>query len=233
MDYRLTKSKFVRGLQCPKALYLDVYHPEWGTVSAETLRRFRLGRDFETAIKGTFHPAVDLAALHGHKITDYAKTTADLLVHKPQAIIYEAGFIHHDILILADVLRKNADGTVEIYEIKNYHGIKEVTRQDISVQYHVVHNVLERLCPLTEPKLKLSKLSVIHNDGNDRGVEVDMLKYAQEAEPMVEKNASVFLGLLQGTEPEVAVGPQCTMPYDCPYQQYCRGELAVQGELQF
>ena len=28
--YELTKSKYCKGLQCPKILWLDEYHPEFG-----------------------------------------------------------------------------------------------------------------------------------------------------------------------------------------------------------
>ena len=48
--YLFTKTAFVRGMQCKKLVYLDKYCSKLRTPpDAETLARFKKGRDFETA----------------------------------------------------------------------------------------------------------------------------------------------------------------------------------------
>lgn len=43
-DMYLSKSLYIRGLQCHKALYLEKFHPEWkDQTSADTQARFYMG----------------------------------------------------------------------------------------------------------------------------------------------------------------------------------------------
>ena len=76
MIYRLTKSKFILGLQCEKALYLDVYKPNLAYYPPETLARFRKGRDFEAKVKALFPNAIDISQQLGRNIQRYPELTA-------------------------------------------------------------------------------------------------------------------------------------------------------------
>ena len=49
MAHLLSKSKYIRGLQCDRALWLDVFNPRLARYTAEQMRRFDRGRDFEYA----------------------------------------------------------------------------------------------------------------------------------------------------------------------------------------
>jgi hypothetical protein len=42
-QYRLSKSKILSGIQCPKRLYLEVHHPELAVEDEELARRFSIG----------------------------------------------------------------------------------------------------------------------------------------------------------------------------------------------
>ena len=46
MPHLLSKSKYIRGLQCERALWLDIHCPQLAHYPAATLARFRQGRDF-------------------------------------------------------------------------------------------------------------------------------------------------------------------------------------------
>ena len=66
--YLLTKSKYIRGLQCLKALYFDVYSPKLARYSPETLALFKGGREFEATYKATYPNGIALDKLLGYKM---------------------------------------------------------------------------------------------------------------------------------------------------------------------
>ena len=223
MLYRLTKSKFILGLQCEKALYLDIYKPELAYFSPETLVRFRKGRDFEAKIKSTFTNGVDISQLLGRNIQRYPELTSRLLQEHDEISIFEAGFVFNEVLVLADVLHKDADGNIYIYEIKNSLSVKDVFRRDVNIQYYVIGNCLKNI----------RSFSIIYNDGNDNPCYEELLPDACNAIPLIASQVERFKEMLQGTEPHIVTGQQCTTPYDCPYRRYCNGEITSQLDLGF
>ena len=221
MIYRLTKSKFILGLQCEKALYLDVYKPNLAYYPPETLVRFRKGRDFEAKVKALFPNAIDISQQLGRNIQRYPELTARILEQPGEVNLYEAGFVYNEVLVLADVVHKDANGTISIYEVKNSLSVKEVFRRDVSIQHYVISHCLNNI----------ESFSIIYNDGEDNPVYEELLPEAQAAEPLIAKQVEQFKDVLQGMEPQVKTGTQCTVPYECPYRRYCNGNVSAQLEL--
>ncbi len=62
MTHLLSKSKYIRGLQCDRALWLDVHNPRLAKYTREQMQRFDRGREFEYAFKDTFPNGIDLSA---------------------------------------------------------------------------------------------------------------------------------------------------------------------------
>ena len=55
--------------------------------------------------------------------------------------IYEATFNFDNILVMVDVLHINADGSMEIYEVKSSTEVKNVYLHDASIQYYVLNGL--------------------------------------------------------------------------------------------
>lgn len=221
MIYRLTKSKFIRGLQCEKALYLDVYKPQLAYYPPETLARFRRGRDFEAKVKSLFPNAIDISQRLGHRIEKYPELTASLLAQPGEVNLYEAGFVYNEVLVLTDVVHKDADGNISVYEIKNSLSVKDVFRRDVSIQHYVICNCIDRL----------TSFQIVYNDGDDEPLYEELLDNAREAEPLIARQVERLKTVLQGLEPNIEPGEHCTTPYECPYLRYCSGKVATQLEL--
>lgn len=233
MLYRLTKSKFIMGLQCEKALYLEIYKPQLAYHSPETLTRFRKGRTFESKIKSMFPGGLDISMeLHG-AVQRYPELTARMLCEPGAVTLFEAGFLYNEVLVLADVVQKGADGTIKIFEIKNSLSVKEVLRNDVCLQHYVIGNSLTQLSENSSNPLVLKSFDIIYNDGNDQPLYEELLDEARAAEPLIAKQVAHFKEMLQGMEPAVATGSQCHMPYECPYQRYCEGKTTAQTDLTF
>ena len=104
MAHLLSKSKYIRGLQCDRALWLDVFNPRLARYTAEQMRRFDRGRDFEYAFKATFPDGIDLSAELKRNVDAYPARTAELLDKGDGVALFEAGFLYDDVLVLADVV---------------------------------------------------------------------------------------------------------------------------------
>lgn len=88
MTHLLSKSKYIRGLQCERALWLDVHEPRLARYTAEQMRRFDRGRDFEYAFKSQFPDGIDLSAELKRNVDLYPARTAQLLdgLSTPQSL---------------------------------------------------------------------------------------------------------------------------------------------------
>ena len=221
MHYLLTKRKFILGLQCEKALYLDIYKPQLAYFPPETLARFRKGREFESKVKDMFPGGFDISKKLKGNIRQYPGLTDTLMHQQVEVTLFEAAFVHNEVLVLADVLHKATDGTVSVYEIKNSLSVKPVFRRDVCIQHYVISKCVDRL----------ASFQVIYNDGNDNPLYEELLSEAEQQEPAIAAQVSRFKEVLQGLEPSIPVGDHCSTPYDCPYRRYCEGRKAVQLDL--
>lgn len=209
--YQLTKSKFILGLQCEKALYLSVYQPKLAYYPPETLAKFRGGREFESKIKSLFHDGVDVSKALGMRMSQYPEYTRELLSQPGEINIYEGGFLYNGVLVLADVVHKDSEGHISIYEIKNSLSMNDVFVRDVSIQHYVISHCIE-----------IAQFSVVYNDGNDNPVYEELLGRAQEAEQEIAEQVERMKTMLEGFVPERAMGEHCHTPYDCPFLRYCK-----------
>lgn len=227
MAHILTKSKYIRGLQCEKAMYLDVYQPRLARYSAETLQKFRGGRDFERTFKATFPDGIDVSARLRAQVEKYPQLTTELLLQEGEAALFEAGFCYNEVLVLADVVHKAADGTLTIYEVKNGTAVSETFRRDVAIQHYVISHALQQLAAenLFAPPLHLEHFYVLYNDGADGFVREDQLDYAREQMEDIGQRVEHFKEVLHGPQPDIAPSDHCSQPYECPYSWYCSKRL--------
>lgn len=201
-------------MQCPKYLYLNKYKPKERTPhDAETLQKFKEGKDFESIFKDRFAPAVDVAAVLAKDVyTMGASYTSALLERSEACTLFEACFLHEKTLVMTDVLLKNADGSYVIYEIKNSDQVKEVFLWDLSLQYYICTAVLQ--APL--------RFHIVLNDGEDGYHIIDLTEELEAHVTEMSEKVSAFLGILkQDQEPDIPMGPQCAYPYPCMFREYC------------
>lgn len=230
MRHLLSKSRYIRGLQCDRALWLDVYHPDLAQYSRETMRKFDRGREFERAFKDLFPGAVDVSAALGRKFDQYANFTANELSREGEVSLFEAGFFFDDVLVLADVVHKRADGMLDIYEVKSGTTLSDTYKRDAALQHYVISHCQEvnSFSIVYNGKLNPSDLS----DGSDSSDMSDNFKivnltaeFAAEHETIA-RNIAVMKEIISLTsEPDTPTGVHCQMPYECPYQQHCLSGL--------
>ncbi|MBQ8703425.1 MAG: hypothetical protein IJ524_03490 [Bacteroidales bacterium] len=209
MSHLLSKSKYIRGLQCERALWLDVYQPRLARYTREQMRRFDAGRDFEYAFKSTFPAALDLSAELGRKVDAYPERTVALLDENPAAVLFEAGFQYDDVLVLADVVCQREDGSLDIYEVKSGSQLSDTYRKDAAVQHYVISHCR-----------RIHTFNIVYNESGFQTVDLTEDLAAQA--DTVAANIAAMKDILAHGEPATPTGQHCLEPYACPYQHYCQ-----------
>ena len=228
MSHLLSKSKYIRGLQCDRALWLDVFNPRLARYSAEQMRRFDRGRDFEYAFKSRFPDGIDLSAELGRNVDLYPARTAELLDLRPcpaaKTVLFEAGFQYDDVLVLADVVCQRDDGSLDIYEVKSGTALSDTYRRDAALQHYVISHCR-----------RVNSFSIVYNglDGvngaNGQGGQdgpfaiVDLTEELAAEGDRIAANIAEMKTIVRATaEPDTPTGQHCLTPYACPYQHHCQ-----------
>lgn len=217
MTHLLSKSKYIRGLQCERALWLDVHEPRLARYTAEQMRRFDRGRDFEYAIKSRFPDGIDLSAELKRQVDSYSERTAELLDKGDGVALFEAGFLFDDVLVLADVVQQREDGTLDIYEVKSGTALSETYRRDAALQHYVISHCRE-----------VHSFSVVYNgadgvNGANGFNAVDLTEELAAEGDRIAANIAEMKTIVRATsEPDTPTGQHCLTPYACPYQHHCQ-----------
>ena len=220
--YILSKSTYVKGVQCMKSLYLNKYGKQFRTpLSKERLASFEQGRLFEKKFKAQFRNTVDVDEKLGKNIEQYPAYTENKLNQYKEITLFEAGFIHEEVLVLTDVLQKNSDDSYTIYEVKNSTEYRDVHLWDLSVQYFVCKN---RLANIREFNL------VLKDENNDNFKIINLTEQLDNNRSLVAENISKFKTVLaQIQEPQIDIGYHCDNPYECEFKEYCRKKFSKSG----
>lgn len=117
----ITKTDFMRGMQCPKMLWLDKHKPSLKVIPPEIQARLDAGNDFGDRAMGMFGPYEEMTVYRpGTTIPDKAamlqRTQEHLEVGTP--VICEAAFSNYNNYCAVDILRKTDTG-YDFYEVKN------------------------------------------------------------------------------------------------------------------
>lgn len=219
MTHLLSKSKYIRGLQCERALWLDVHEPRLARYTAEQMRRFDRGRDFEYAFKSRFPDGIDLSAELGRNVDLYPARTAELLDLRPcpaaKTVLFEAGFQYDDVLVLADVVCQRDDGSLDIYEVKSGTTLSDTYRRDAALQHYVISHCRS-----------INKFCIVYNgsdgvNGSNGFNIVDLTAELAAQHDEIACNIAAMKEILRHGEPATPTGQHCLEPYVCPYQHYC------------
>jgi len=215
----LTKTDFMRGMQCPRMLWLDKNRPELKIIPPETQRRLDKGNEFGDKAMGLFGPFVEMTAyIPNTSIINKKKMVRDTRHHIEIGTenICEAAFDVNGNFCAVDILHKTDDG-YEMYEVKNTHTVEQQHIDDASYQSYIVRN--------SGIDLK-GVFLVYHGDDEEDPYEImEITDQAEKYATIVEENIPRLENIRKfKTEPKIPMGGQCTAPYECWYCSHCEIE---------
>jgi hypothetical protein len=226
-SHLLSKSSFIRGVQCEKHLYLYKYHyNEMDKPSEMQKAIFKRGTDVGKLAQQLYPGGIDASPKTQFEYDNAVKVTKALL-EKKQNIIYEASFNFSDVLSVADIVVNEKSG-LNVYEVKSSTSISQTYIRDAALQYWVISN-----CGY---KINDFSITYINNQYIRKGnLELDklfitesVLKQILPLQKWVEEKVNRFKVVLNQKEiPKVDIGEHCYDPYICGFYEYCRKHIPV------
>ena len=214
----ISKTDFMRGLQCPKMLWLDAHKQEMKKIPAETQKRLDKGNEFGDKAMAMFGPFEEMTAYipntqypDKHKMVMNTKDA----IRRGVENICEAAFDFEGNFCAVDILHKVDDGVWEMYEVKDSPMVKPQFIKDAGYQAWV----------LGKCGVILDGVFVVYHydDEFDPFEPVDVTDEAQQFARIVDENID-RLHEVKNSKEEIMqpMGEQCSDPYECWYCDYCR-----------
>ncbi len=209
------------GRQCEKRLWLEVYRSDLIEYGPDVEQRFAVGDNVNDIARAQYPDGVLVSYDHGANAA--VKHTQRLLAEQPGTPIFEATFKAQDVLVRVDILKPCREG-FELIEVKSSTSVKDHHYEDSAVQTWVLEcagipvNAIY-LC-------HINNQFVYPGNGDYLGLfhYEDITQKVRELSREVPQWVQRYREMLNGGEPEIEMGAQCTDPYDCPFIDYCRGE---------
>lgn len=215
----LSKSLFVKGLQCHKSLYLDRYHPELKDQISETQQRlFDGGSEVGLLARGLFPGGTEIV-YEGFTPREQVKKTA-AEVRNGATTIYEAAFEHNGVFMKADILHKGARSW-DLYEVKATTEVKDIHIDDVALQQYV----------LTGAGIDTASTNLVHLNNQyvrNGAIEVNNLFVSEQIteavrakQGFVAEQIAAMREMLKGRMPDIDIGEYCDDPYRCDFRGHC------------
>jgi predicted RecB family nuclease len=224
---KVSKSKFVAGVQCLKRLYFQVHRPELATGSTEATEAvMEQGQQVGQVAQEAFPGGVLVAADHEH-LGDAIRITRELVSNPEVPAIFEATFECGGVLVRTDVLERRSRASYRLIEVKSATGPKPHYAYDIGIQKHVLLGAgvnlegtrlihLNREYVFDGREYDVSRLFVVAEIPKEQTIS------DAEISSRVEDQLRV---LGQPTPPEVKPGRQCMVPVLCEFYDHCNPDL--------
>ncbi|MFQ5633988.1 MAG: DUF2779 domain-containing protein, partial [Gammaproteobacteria bacterium] len=198
----LSKSKLLSGRQCPKRLWLEIHRPELAEISAQTRALFDIGHEAGAAAQ-TLWPDGRLIG-HDFELDRALDETREHLESADPVTLFEATFAHDGVLIRADVLEREDDGSTRLIEVKAATSVKDYYALDCAIQYWVLDGA--GLTPGTVQLAHINNEFVYRGGGDYRGLFrlEDLTSAAQDLQAQVPRLAGDLRETLAGSEPDIA-----------------------------
>ena len=221
----LSKSLYIKGLQCKKALWLKKYKPEVLTPPSDHLLAvFEIGNEVGDLACKLF-PEGKEVPYKSNKIELTQK-----LLNEGIKDIFEAAFEFDDILVLVDILHQKKDGSFEIYEVKSSTWNQKKTIDDIYKYIHdvsVQHYVLNKLgYNVSDCFITLLNTDYVMGPNIDyKGLftSINVTQQVLDLNTEISSNIKDLRKTLENVqnEPNIDIGWHCKNPYECDAHEYC------------
>jgi hypothetical protein len=218
----LSKSTYIKGLQCEKALYMQKKHPYLrDKLSIEQRAKFQRGTDVGVLAHEYFSGGIDMSPSSPTQFPKKVQETMENLNNPTVNAMYEAVFQHNDTLIMLDMLVRDGDKWLAV-EVKSSLRLSDTYYNDAALQYYVLHG-----CGVPLSDFKLMYLNADYVKKGPINVKQlfkleSVLEYVVEREEFVKKNVERLKTVVAlPHSPVVNIGTKCHNPYPCDFQGHC------------
>lgn len=217
----LSKSTYVKGLQCHKALFLYRKSPELRDETSPAQQAiFSTGTNVGILARDLFPGGKDASSENGIPGQKSIKRTRQL-IDAGEKVIYEAAFQYDGVLVAVDILVRYGKKW-KFYEVKSSTSVEDVHLNDAALQLHVLSN----------SGVSVTDAFIVHiNNQYVRKGDLNITSLftvesvflnAETKQEEVKEQIEVFRELLnKRTAPKIDIGEHCSDPYDCDFKGHC------------
>jgi len=228
-DKLLTKSLYLRGLQCEKSLWLKINNSDvLEDINKSILQIFETGSKVGALACNLFPNGKRIS--FENTVRDQRIALTKQWIEDGVSTIYEATFEFDGVLVMVDILNRDSDGNFEIYEVKSSSWnskkkLKDIDTyiKDVSIQYYVLNG-----CGLNISKAAVTLLNGDYIRGDELDIN-DLFIHQIVTDEVISLQNRIpgtlesFRGALneQEIEPDIDIGWHCKKPYKCDASEYC------------
>lgn len=218
----LSKTSFIRGLQCTKSLYLSKFHSELkDPLPEERRKRFAAGHEIGFRARDLFPGGVDASPAQFGRVKESIEFTSSLIQNNT-SVIYEPAFLYDDVLIYLDILVLTPKGWIA-NEVKSSVNISSTYKNDAALQYYVIKGsglpvidfrMIHLNFPLSETNFK--------DDPEKIFQATSLFDFCNEQLNFTAETIKSFRNVIAYPKmPSVEMGEQCHQPYTCDFIGFC------------
>jgi hypothetical protein len=221
-ERRFGKPLYEAGLQCQKRLYLDFHEPA-AEPDSETRRTMsETGKTLLQLARGAFARGVEVA---GKSLEQRAEKTAELLAQGESAAMFGAAFVADDIEATCDIVVRQKDGSLDLFEVKSGTRVKSRHLGDLALQTLTIEKAGHKVRGAFV--LFLDK-TYRHAGGNSYAPgglikSADVTERVRRLLPRVQQDIERFrLQLRDDSALALPTGSFCASPFPCPHLERCQ-----------
>ncbi len=218
----LSKSTYIKGEQCQKALYMLKKHPYLrDKLSPEQRAIFKRGTDVGLLAQKLYPNGINMSPSSPSQFEKMFHQTMENINNPNINTLYEAVFIYKDTLIMLDILVRDGEKWKAI-EVKSSMAVSETYRNDAALQYYVLHgcNV-----PISDIQLMYINSNYVKNgelDLEQLFVYESVKEFAEQKINYIDEKVSILKEVLKlNNAPKTNIGTQCFTPYYCDFRGHC------------
>jgi Tol biopolymer transport system component len=205
------------GLQCHKLLWWTAHEPAAAELDVDDARQAVYDQGHRVgALARTYVPGGVLVDLPHNAYEQRLKETRRALVQGAPAV-YEAAFRADGVFVSVDILER-VEGGFRLVEVKSTTSVKAQHLPDVAVQTHV----------LRRSGVDVVRVEVMHlnracayPDLSNLFTRADVTELVEARLAAVPGEVAAMTAMLAGPLPQVATGPHCSSPYECPFTERC------------
>ena len=223
---RISKSKFMAGVQCLKRLYLQVHEPKLATQpNGANEAIIEQGHAVGLLARELFPGGIEVDSSDG--LGQAIRSTKELVANPEVPAIFEGAFEYQGVIVKTDILQRRNENHWRLVEVKSTADLKEHHLEDVAIQSYV----------LSRSGLKLASVWLAHVNRAYMlaGEAVDprqffllrnLTRRAQQLQPALTfQLRSQFRVLAMPEAPDLPTGPHCTNPVTCEFFDRCNPPL--------
>lgn len=219
---KISKTKFIAGVQCLKRLYLLVHARELAAQpDGSDQAIIDQGREVGLLARQLFPGGVEVDGSGGLEAA--IRSTRELVENSDVPAIFEGAFEQNDVVVKTDILQRRKENHWRLVEVKSTSDLKDHHSEDVAIQSYV----------LSHSGLKVASVWLAHINRSYvlTGTTVDPRQFflfrnlttrTQNLQPELKLRLREQFRILAAPKPpDIPTGPHCIDPVVCEFFYHC------------